>query len=330
MSGASIPGMLALIAVTVSASTWYSSAVQPVVKTDSKVLMIKREGIDRELEIKITYPTSGSSYPVLVFSHGMYGSANGYGPLVEAVAGAGYVVIQPTHGDSLKYMSPEARRSLLRSPNINNTSSWRERPGEISFCIDSLTKFQELIPSLKGKIDPSHIAVGGHSFGAWTSQMLSGMEMGALGRSISFYEKRAKAYVVISPQGTGPSVTKESLAKMHGPMLMVTGSKDTSPNGQTPEWRKQAYDYASPGNKYLVWIDGATHSFGGFSGERAEGRQFFKRANAGGDSNKDHMKYVACSVVSFLDGFLKSNQEGKQYLTKSGIGSNKGVTVSTK
>jgi dienelactone hydrolase len=285
-----------------------------------------------DLPIAVTYPKDAKGkLPVIVWSHGMYGTRNTYKPLVDALAGNGYVVIQPSHGDSVERMTPEQRRALVARPNTGATHSWDERPGEVSLCLDSFGMIEGNIPALKGKLDPERIGVGGHSFGAWTTQALAGMELSAGARKVSFYEKRAKAFVVLSGTGPGGVVTPAGLKAMHGPMLMITGTNDTARTGDTGEWRKKAFEHAAPGDKYLVWIDGATHNFGGITGERtAAVRDFLKRAGSSADVNAKHTAIVISSIVAFYDAFVVKDAAASSYVRSKTIEKAGGVTVSSK
>lgn len=285
-----------------------------------------------DLPISVSYPKGAKGkLPVVVWSHGMYGTRNTYKPLVEALAGAGYVVVQPSHGDSLERMTPEQRRALIAKPNTNSTQSWDERPGEVSHCMDSFAQIEGKIPALKGKLDADRVGVGGHSFGAWTTQVLAGMELAAGARKVSFYEKRAKAFVVLSGTGPGGVVTPAGLKAMHGPMLMITGTNDTARTGDTGEWRKKAFELASPGDKYLVWIDGATHNFGGITGDRNPAvRDFLKRAGSSANVNPEHTQIVVSSIVAFYDAYLRKDEAAMKYVTSKAIEKVGGVTVSMK
>lgn len=285
-----------------------------------------------DLPIAVTYPLDAKGrLPVIVWSHGMYGTRSSYKPLIDVLAGNGYAVIQPSHGDSLERMTPEQRRALLAHPNTGATQSWDERPGEVSLCIDSLSKIEGKIPALRGRLDSSRVGVGGHSFGAWTTQALAGMELSAGARKVSFLEPRAKAFVVLSGTGPGGVVSAAGLKAMHGPMLMITGTNDTARTGDTGDWRKKAFELAEPGDKYLVWIEGASHNFGGITGERtAAVRQFLKRAGSSADVNAKHTSLVVSAVASFFDAYVRREPKAVSYLKAKVIEEAGGVTVSSK
>ena len=51
--------------------------------------------------------------------------------------------------------------------------------------------------------------------------------------------------------------------------MTITGSRDQGAGGQGPDWKKEPYLFSPPGDKYLVYIEGANHmSFGGGLGSR--------------------------------------------------------------
>src|SRR5262252_4243814 len=56
---------------------------------------------NKDLPIRIVVPKTGGPFPVIVFSHGAGGSGQNYFPLTHHWVTHGYVVIQPTHNDSI-------------------------------------------------------------------------------------------------------------------------------------------------------------------------------------------------------------------------------------
>ncbi len=128
--------------------------------------VLKDSKRSKELGIRINFPEEQGSYPLIIWSHGMYGSKDNYQPLVEYWTSRGYVVIQPTHSDSLSLMKPQERRQLLREFNLDKTEDWMNRPRDVQFTLDSLATLEQQFPDLAGKMDSKRIGIGGHSFGA--------------------------------------------------------------------------------------------------------------------------------------------------------------------
>jgi len=60
---------------------------------------------DKIIPLRITWPNARGPHPLIVFCHGALGSKDAGQPLVQHWASHGYVVIQPTFGDSMSLMS---------------------------------------------------------------------------------------------------------------------------------------------------------------------------------------------------------------------------------
>ncbi|MDG4803265.1 hypothetical protein [Micromonospora sp. WMMD980] len=68
-----------------------------------KPVPVPTTGRDLELAVKVTAPATGDHLPVIVFSHGNAWSVDGYEPLVDRWAAAGFAVVQPTRLDSRRH-----------------------------------------------------------------------------------------------------------------------------------------------------------------------------------------------------------------------------------
>ena len=235
----------------------------------------------KDLPVRITYPAARGSFPLIIFSHGAGGSKDGYAELTRYWASHGYVCIQPTHSDSLslrKREGPISLRDIVGSA-VRDSKGWEGRPRDVSFVIDSLVEMAVLAPQLKGKIDRRRIGVGGHSYGAYTAQLIGGATVDVPGKppGQSFADRRVRAILVMSGQGRGQQgLTQRSWGALTCPMMTMTGSRDQGAAGQGPDWKKEPFDFAPAGNKYHVFIEGANHfSFSGrlveVAGQQAAG-----------------------------------------------------------
>ncbi|NJL31853.1 MAG: hypothetical protein HC898_09595 [Phycisphaerales bacterium] len=161
--------------------------------------------------MRVTYPKPSESKapcPVILWSHGMFGSKDGYQPLVRYWASHGYIVIQPTHEDSL------ALGNTTFGDFASGSQYWKTRPVDVVFLLNSLGTIAEEVKGLP-EMDKSKLAVGGHSFGAHTTMLLSGVQAKSNLRLLreeydSFLEDRFVCTLMISPQGPGPMFTKKS------------------------------------------------------------------------------------------------------------------------
>ena len=289
---------------------------------------LRDEKRDKTIPLRITIPkprdANEGPVPLVVFCHGALGSKDGGAPLATYWASHGYVVIQPTFGDSLSLMSAE-EKARYRSPaelvNSRRTlKHWDDRPRDVSFVLDSLDQLAAAIEPLRGRIDPNRIAVAGHSFGAHTSMLLMGMKLDSRGLAEvpDFRDERIAAAVMISPQGPGRSITARSYKAIKGPFLMITGDNDGTPikgrEEQTGPWRRQAFEQCDGGDRYLLWIEGAYHGFGGING--------LKHNWPGkGPVARDHVYYVKSTALAFFDAYLRSDVKATAYLNSDQLAS---------
>jgi dienelactone hydrolase len=279
-------------------------------------VVLRDERRDKDLEVRVTWSDAGGPQPVIVFSHGMFGSKDGYQPLVQHWASHGSVVVQPTHADSLSLESPAERRAggalreRVRAPE--SASSWRDRVADVVLVLDSLAGLHERVEGLgEHALDLERIGVGGHSFGAHTTMLTAGMR-GALGqRSLSLADERPDCFLVISPQGTSAGVRADAWQDWTRPALFVTGTNDVSPRtGKGVEWRLEAWRGLAPGDKYLLFVEGADHGFGGISGARSKARASGAAA---------HLDAVLHTSTAFFDAHLRGSAAGRRLLEPAAI-----------
>src|SRR4029453_14801 len=84
------------------------------------------------------------------------------------------------------------------------------------------------------------------------------------------------------------------------------GRADGPPRtGQPAEWRKKPYELSPPGDKFLVWIEGLDHGYGGITGVNV---------NPKNKPNADHVRYTKMATLAFWDAYLKEDSEAKAYL----------------
>ena len=269
-----------------------------------KTLVLRDEKRDKDLQVRITYPKEKGRYPILVHSHGARGSKDAYEPLVRHWVSHGYVCIQPTHSESLS-LGAKADRRIAQA--------WKRRPGDVSFVLDSLAEIEKRVPGLAGKLDGSRIGAGGHSYGAHTAQLIGGVRTHSVpGATETFRDERVKCVLLLSPQGRGAILKQDSWKTLKAPAMVVTGSKDSSPRtGQGPEWRLDVYNFCPPGDKYLVYIDGAYHGFGGITGRVWRGS---------GPANEDHVNIVKTTGLAFYDAYVKGDAKAKAWLASEAPG----------
>lgn len=165
-----------------------------------KPVVVPTTGRHLDLQVKVTAPRQGTDLPVIVFSHGNAWSMDGYEPLVDRWAAAGFVVVQPTHLDS--------RRHGIGFDDPRFDTIWRVRIADLHAVLDHLDHVLGEA-DLAGRADPSRVALVGHSWGAQTVGALLGARVvdaaGSAGEDFS--REGVTAGVLIAATGTGESLT---------------------------------------------------------------------------------------------------------------------------
>ena len=244
-----------------------SDSTVPVVSVRPITLSAPDRGED--LRVRVTAPTTGHHLPVVVFSHGMTLGMDDYAPLADFWAAHGFVVIQPTHLDSLGLPPDDPRNPLI----------WRIRTDDLTGILDQLDAVAAAVPGLAGRIDHDRIAVAGHSWGAQTAGTLAGARVvdadGTPGESMA--DSRVRAAVLLCLPGTGGAdlsplgvqyfpFMSPDFAELKTPSLVVAGDADHSPlTVRGPDWFTDGYRLG-PGVTDLLTLFGAEHGLGGIQG----------------------------------------------------------------
>jgi predicted dienelactone hydrolase len=270
-----------------------------------KDLTLRDEARGKDLPVRVTYPIGEGPFPLIVFSHGAWAARDFYVPLATHWASHGYVVVQPTHEDSTTL------GQKWRDPVVFSAPFWQSRVEDVKFLIDSLNDLG--VPELKGKIDGDRVGVGGHSYGASTTMAVGGVTLfnPENDDSVSYGDPRVKAIAALSGQGLGTTLTRDSWKSIQIPMYVLTGTNDPGRGGQSYEWRIEPFTFAAPGNKHLLVIEDADHSFGGMT-DSEEGPPKNRVRNY--PRRPDHVDYVQSSTTAFWDAHLLGVDEAEAFL----------------
>ena len=213
------------------------------------------------------------------------------------------------------------RGGFGRAPAPLDATAGVDRVADIRLLLDNVTAIVKAVPALKDKMDLEHVGVSGHNHGAYTAELIGGAtvnvestvkaEDGTETKTIenrNLADTRVKAILELSPAGADQGgLTKESFKGIKIPAMSMTGSNDSTGEGQEAAWKKQAYELAPEGGKYHVFIDGARNN--SFTSEpRAWGR--------GGQQpvTDNTFEWVKTSTLKFWNATLKADADAKKWL----------------
>lgn len=290
-----------------------ANATRPTVEIEHSLTDANR---GREIPLRITAPAAPvdgePALPVIIFSHGLGGSNRAFPTAAELWASAGYIVIRPTHVDSNAFRSSGTPRARFNDPE-----TWKSRALDQTAILDALPAIIAQHADLTAlNIDTATVATAGHSFGSQTAHMLAGATLTTeSGELIDLRDERIDAAVPISVQTPGTAgFTASSYAAISVPVLMITGTKDATGNGETGLDRTGVYDFYPEADAYMLFIAEAAHS--SFQDRSSMGRAASRITRTGNSPEVDaacalHTRTVA---LAFFDAHLKGDEAAHAWL----------------
>jgi len=274
-------------------------------------LAVHDDARQRGIPIRVYLPPSAARAPVVLFSHGLGGTREGSAYLGLHWAARGYVAVFVQHpgSDAAVWQDvPPAERMAAMRPAAN-PENFLLRVRDVSAVIDQLARWDGT-PSnpLVRRLDLKHVGMSGHSFGAVTTQAVSGQTLATGGRS--YTDARIKAAIAFSPGA--PRRGGDPTAAFGGvtiPWMLMTGTLDVAPIGDADlASRLAVFPALPPGGKYELVLDGAEHS------------AFTDRALPGDAAprNPNHHRVILALSTAFWDAWLRDDAAARKWLDGSG------------
>jgi predicted dienelactone hydrolase len=264
---------------------------------------------DRDIPVRIYLPASRTASPIVLFSHGLGGTRNGSGFLGEHWAARGYVAVflqHPGSDDSVWRGKPVAQRM----PAMNSAASLDNfllRVQDIPVVLNQLEIWNaKPTNALAGRLGKK-VGMSGHSFGAVTTQAVSGQAFPLVGQQVT--DPRIKAAIAFSPSTPQRGSAKEAFSEVKIPWLLMTGTKDLSPIGNADlESRLGVYPALRGAPKYELVLDKAEHS--AFTGRALPGDREPR--------NPNHHRVILALSTAFWDAYLRGDADALAWLKGSG------------
>jgi len=215
--------------------------------------------------------------------------------------------VQHAGSDESVWKGSGPGKGMLAMKQAASVENFFARNKDIPPVIDALVRWNGAKEhALHNRLDPDHICMSGHSFGANTTQAVAG-EVFARAR-VSFLEPRISAAVMMSPSAPAGGDPAEAFASIKIPCLLMTGTNDDSPIGTTTAAdRQKVFPCLQAAPAWQVVFDKGTHmSFG-------------DRDLLGKSQNENRYHRATLALTSaFWDAQLKGDAAAKSWLNGSG------------
>jgi predicted dienelactone hydrolase len=299
----------ALLTLTASAADYNPLALISTSGTKTLDLSFQDAARKRALQVLVYLPANTKPAPVVLFSHGLGGSREGSAFLGQYWAARGYVAVflqHPGSDDSIWRDKPAAER-MAGLQQAANAANFQLRVKDVSAVIDQLELWNKASGhALFGRLDLNRLGMSGHSFGAVTTQAVSGETVAP---GVDFTDRRIKAAIAFSPSSPRLGTPKAAFATVKIPWMLMTGTADVAPIGDADVASRLAvYPALPPVGKYELVLDRAEHS------------AFTDRALPGDHEprNPNHHRAILALSTAFWDAWLRNDASAKAWLEGKG------------
>ena len=160
---------------------------------------------------------------------------------------------------------------------------------------------------LAGRLDLKKIGMSGHSFGAVTTEAVSGETLPVGGQT--FTDPRIRAAIAFSPSAPKPGSAAKAFGSVKIPWMLMTGTKDIAPIGdQDVASRSAVYPALHGAPKYEVVLFNAEHSV--FTDRPLPGDREPR--------NPNHHRVILALSTAFWDAYLRGDADALAWLNGPG------------
>lgn len=273
-------------------------------------LTVKDAQRQREIPIRVYLPAEKAEAAVVVFSHGLGGSREGSAYLGRHWAGRGYAAVFLQHPGSdtsvWRDEAPGQRMNAMRK--AASAENFMLRVKDVPAALDQIAGWNTTKGhALEGRLNMTRVGMSGHSFGAVTTQAVSGESFAGMTQALT--DIRIKAAVMFSPSSPRRGDPAQAFGGVRIPWMLMTGTKDIAAIGDADmKSRLAVYPALPPGGKYEVVLNGAEHS------------AFSDRALPGDTEKRDpnHHRVILALSTAFWDAYLRQDAAARAWLDGDG------------
>ncbi|HEY2328310.1 MAG TPA: dienelactone hydrolase [Verrucomicrobiae bacterium] len=295
-----------------ASSADYNPLVVPTNFTPTKVeLTVHDAARQRDIPVLVYLPAEKSPAPVVLFSHGLGGAREGSKFLGQHWAARGYaaVFLQHLGSDTSVWQGKPLANRMTAMNQAASAKIFLLRVKDVPAVLDQLAIWNQTgSNALNGRLDLKHVGMSGHSFGAVTTQAVSGENFPGGGRL--YTDSRILAAIAFSPSSPrNDKETPQAFGQVKIPWLLMTGTKDVAPIGHADVAARLAvFPALPPGGKYELVLDKAEHS--AFTDSALPGDREPR--------NPNHHRAILAISTAFWDAWLRNDSAARAWLDGDG------------
>lgn len=247
-------------------------------------------------------PVAGQTFPVLLFTGGLYGQHPFHGSLLDAIAAEGYIVVAVEHpysdiatenskGDLIAYspagtayFDTETDPDTLENNAVELCNIWT---ADMLYVFDSLKELNETNTILAGSMDHTRTGIFGFSFGGATS--------------IQCLQERKELIVGVNMDGS--LYGKQKTLPVKQPVVFMNNSQDAVLNTVCFQ-EKVAASQSSEACYHMIMYDSTHNTFATDSGLIYEKYPFMKIGEVADVNGNAALYSLTTYITAFFDQYL--------------------------
>lgn len=256
----------------------------------------------RDVQAKLYMPAPtrfAQPVPLVVFSHGIGGSREGYSYLGKNWAAQGYASLHVQHeGSDNRLWTGNPLALVARMQDAAQEGEALNRVHDMRFALDQVLASTHLAP----RLDANRIVAAGHSYGANTVLLAAGAVVQRPSGPVHLRDSRLKAAVIISaPPFHGEQAPNSIVKAIAIPTLHITATGDDiriPGYASNYEDRVRLYEQIGSAQKTLAVYRDGSHSM------------FTDRLNTGGQALNPKVKAATLALtLAFFNDALAGEKE---------------------